>query len=129
MQSARNFFLLDGCLDVLASSATKRNQFFIYDLSRLVMDLLPSNSEDALFLEVLKLEGKLIALQRVNGLSTNNYTPSISTEPITGTKLSHAISAISTECPDGSSTTEAMDHGDNDGDAEEDASSVSSEDD
>jgi len=81
-------------------------------------------SEDVLLLEVLKLEGKLMALQRGNGLTSNRPVSSVSSEHILSTKLSHTVSAISTDCPDGSSTTEAMDTA-CDGDAEEDASSVS----
>ena len=93
------------------------------------MDISSQTTADTLLLEVLKLEGKLMALQQINGLTTSQALTLITSEPLKAMKLSHAVSAMSTECPDDSSSTEAMGNAENDGDAEEDASSVSSEDD
>lgn len=67
-----------------------------------------SELDASLLMEVIKLEGKLSALQRVSGLTLpeNQAVGSNEKKP---TKLVHATSATSTDYPDNSSTTEAMD--------------------
>ncbi len=87
------------------------------------MAFVSDSGEFTLLMEVLKLEGKLAALQRVSGLTTSETAGTVVQNKAT-TKLAHTTSATSTDCPDGSSTTEAMD---TPRDSEDDDEEVSSE--
>jgi hypothetical protein len=61
-----------------------------------------SASSDSLLLEVIRLEGKLLALQRANSLVIPNHKGSASPTAVSHEKLklSHNISSTSTDCPD-----------------------------
>ena len=66
------------------------------------MSLESSVSSDTLLLEVIRLEGKLLALQRANALVIPNSLGTTSSAAVSHEKLklSHNISSTSTDCPD-----------------------------
>jgi len=88
------------------------------------MPFVSESGEFTLFMEVLKLEGKLAALQRISGLTTTEGLGAVVSTK-TPAKLNHTTSATSTDCPDGSSTTEAMDTPRDSDDDDEEVSSES----
>ncbi len=89
------------------------------------MAFVSESGDFSLLIEVLKLEGKLVALQRASGLTL--LEPKVYTDKPTP-KLDHTLSATSTDCPDGSCTTEAMDTQHDSEDDDEEASSESDDD-
>ena len=90
------------------------------------MAFVSDSGDFALLMEVLKLEGKLAALQRVSGLTSSENVGAVVPNKATA-KLAHTTSATSTDCPDGSSTTEAMDTPRGSEDDDEEVSSESDE--
>ena len=90
------------------------------------MAVVSDSGEFTLFMEVLKLEGKLAALQRVSGITLSEGVGAVAQNK-PAAKLAHTTSATSTDCPDGSSTTEAMDTPRDSEDDDEEVSSDSDE--
>jgi hypothetical protein len=67
------------------------------------MSLQAATARDQLLLEIVKLEGKLTALQRANVFS---LLPEAASPKDRKPSLTHNVSALSTDCPDES--TEGM---------------------